>query len=1330
MLGRWYKLHSKSGKKEKERGEIQVSIQFTRNNLTASMFDLSIKDKPKTPFGKLKDKMKVKKRFDMESSSAIVPSNVGRLDDDDDEKKPKSKAAFFLKGRLRKNSLTKSNTSLGSDSTISSTSGTVPSNSGISIVLPDVGKKPASRNSSLSTEPSVKDQEASPRLTHKRAFSDEVNQLKLFPEPKSVQNLKPKSSPISKSSVCINGSHVYTEVTQPKPTASPLEKSSPASWSFQNIAKKNEEASVPEEAGEHMTDKKQEWKPSGPTMSSSEEPKLSARITVQKSKNEDVRQDSKPVQVTTPMVFIDDMSKTKHQEGIGKDEKKPKVSQVDYGPGKNELGGKSLVEQSARTSHVPASTDEKGKADSWFSPKHTKDTHHKPSFPSGSIATSEAAEWGSFLVEEHSPLAISPPTEDKKESLSKEGFQDKFEDFPFASNSFSKVARFPSEWEVQFDEFASSRLQSPSDAQRTVDTTDDIQDNGLETVRSYPYASIQVLESGSTAVSVPTLDSPHDLHVQVLDTPSLDNTSNTETASRSDSPLPIDYLSNNNTSYIPPVLSARIRTSSKDLLHDQNSAGPHAKEQNTECKSQERSVLWNADQQFSANSVPTVVSKSSYPDKNECDHMTPKIYSSDYIPAVDVQLNEDALTHIPGEPITSENRVATISPLILKDNFPSGPLLNPNEPCENRDFVNMVQTANTAVEQVIESSIVTFAKELQSSVNPEGGASMEHSSNRLFGAPDEDAIPYLKLLEADRVNQAEGSLYTTSGNVASMGPPKPPRLMLSSTFEEEEDDGDNYKQTSNQDNRLNNTTEKHLENPKEKVPKQNIEVGKQILSPVTCSPIIEVGSITQSTTEDILTNLSVENNDLTKPGVSNKEHLLDVNETTMTEQFRTCPSKVSLDGLDLSSAEESTNKLDVLKLRLRSELINDDQSLNLESIKQEFVVRNVVEHVPMTKEKEIGRETQSANSSVRIDHSSLPFLTALEEHQPKLEKSLDMKEKAIEYPDQLQGEWLDNKPALTVNAVKGKEGKSGLSMSQQSSWSADILVDFKNEDFWKSESNILESSATKSLPSPSNPFTPTDKNPPQLSHKNPFAKDSLSSLETEKDLPTEDSYKDPPPFPPLETVKSPVLHDKQPLAFSTPFLATTSNPKISKFPFPVMASTTSEVTNTANVHAAALSRYHSSTTSGMKDSAPPVLPKETQPDEKPFLPLKHSPHPVKPISTSQSDSISEKKSHKPALTTAINSGLEKLKSVTSGQHSAPKKPELDHIKDVCAPDMAAKYYHLTHDELINLLLQRETELGKKAEHVRELEDYIDQLLVRIMDQAPTLLQVPLESKKK
>lgn len=72
----WFRLESKQGKRIKNRGEIKVNIQFMRNNMTASMFDLSMKDKTRSPFAKLKDKMKGRKNDGTfsDTSSAIIPS--------------------------------------------------------------------------------------------------------------------------------------------------------------------------------------------------------------------------------------------------------------------------------------------------------------------------------------------------------------------------------------------------------------------------------------------------------------------------------------------------------------------------------------------------------------------------------------------------------------------------------------------------------------------------------------------------------------------------------------------------------------------------------------------------------------------------------------------------------------------------------------------------------------------------------------------------------------------------------------------------------------------------------------------------------------------------------------------------------------------------------------------------------------------------------------------------------------------------------------------------------------------------------------------------------
>ncbi|XP_078079370.1 rab11 family-interacting protein 2 isoform X1 [Mustelus asterias] len=99
----WFRLESKPGKKSKERGAIQVSIQFMRNNMTASMFDLSMKDKTRSPFAKLKDKMKGRKNEATFSdhSSAIIPSTTSANPDQgaleiDKQLKSKPKRAFLL----------------------------------------------------------------------------------------------------------------------------------------------------------------------------------------------------------------------------------------------------------------------------------------------------------------------------------------------------------------------------------------------------------------------------------------------------------------------------------------------------------------------------------------------------------------------------------------------------------------------------------------------------------------------------------------------------------------------------------------------------------------------------------------------------------------------------------------------------------------------------------------------------------------------------------------------------------------------------------------------------------------------------------------------------------------------------------------------------------------------------------------------------------------------------------------------------------------------------------------------------------------------------------
>lgn len=175
IVHRWYQLHSKTGKKEKERGELLLTVQFTRHNLTASMYDLSVKDKPRSAFDKLRERMRVKKRTrEEDSSSAIVAGGYGSMerirsrlpsdgggeeeyeDDEGGEARRSKMRSFFLRGRLRKSSDTRSSTSLGSESSESSSrGGSLSPTAGISVVVSDLSNSPSNSSNLTADSPGV-----------------------------------------------------------------------------------------------------------------------------------------------------------------------------------------------------------------------------------------------------------------------------------------------------------------------------------------------------------------------------------------------------------------------------------------------------------------------------------------------------------------------------------------------------------------------------------------------------------------------------------------------------------------------------------------------------------------------------------------------------------------------------------------------------------------------------------------------------------------------------------------------------------------------------------------------------------------------------------------------------------------------------------------------------------------------------------------------------------------------------------------------------------------------------------------------------------------------
>ncbi|XP_064350463.1 rab11 family-interacting protein 5 isoform X2 [Camelus dromedarius] len=379
----WYKLHSKSGKKEKERGEIQVTIQFTHNNLSASMFDLSVKDKPRSPFSKIKDKMKGKKKFDLESASAILPSSA--LEDPELGSLGKMGKAkgFFLRNKLRKSSLTQSNTSLGSDSTLSSASGSLAYQGPGTELL----TRSPSRSSWLSSE-GGRDSVQSPKLlTHKRTYSDEASQMRAT-APRALLDLQGHLDGASRSSLCVNGSHIYNE----EPQGPPRHRSS-ISGPFPPSSSLHSVSSRPSEEGPRSAD--DSWGRGSRRTSSSEavpgQEELSSQAKVlavgasRSTEEAGARPpEGKPVQVATPMVASSEAASEK--EGVRKEERKPRMGLFHHhhqGLSRSEMGRRGSLGEKGGPSlgaspHHSSSGEEKAKS-SWFGLREAKEPTQKPS---------------------------------------------------------------------------------------------------------------------------------------------------------------------------------------------------------------------------------------------------------------------------------------------------------------------------------------------------------------------------------------------------------------------------------------------------------------------------------------------------------------------------------------------------------------------------------------------------------------------------------------------------------------------------------------------------------------------------------------------------------------------------------------------------------------------------------------------------------------------------------------------------------------------------------------------------------------------------------------
>ncbi|NXR08687.1 RFIP5 protein, partial [Semnornis frantzii] len=1232
---RWHKLHSKAGKKEKERGEILVSIQFTRNSLTASMFDLSMKDKPRSPFGKLKDKVKGKKKYDLESASAIIPSSMGALDVEDDfdvgGKKSKVKG-FFLKNKLRKSSLTQSNTSLGSDSTISSAS------LGPAANAPEVTKSP-SRHSSLSTERSVKDFLPSPKLTHRRAFSDDVSQVSPVLEPKAVQNLKPKNDPVSRSSLCINGSHVYGEEPAPKSPVAVPRNSAPLpvpsgprqqeeSFGFAPLHPDSHEVPWGVSSFERTQQNEPRFIPSPPSLALQEELKVSTKAVTLSNHlgrarlEESSRLESKPTRAATPMVVSTDTTKDKHPEEMRKEDKKAKSGLFHHGGSKSDAGSKGQGEKVGPSHgsaiHATAGGDERNRPSSWFSSKEPKESPQKPSLevsPQVETSSDAPSHFPPCSPAPFPPAAVAhlasmpssnlpPATGDSQSGClsptnpflsslqSNPFFEDLladqvlnspspthfFSSFPSGPHASTEKPAVPpplSEWDDTFDAFATSRLKP------------DLKENF--------FAS--VVAEGMAFIDDPDAANPVDREGGDGDEeePSSRGTNGWMTIA---------------TETAPDLPDSAPGVAEQEHLGLESAFSPRA------------ALL--SEGAFDANSgsraAACVLPRSSF---------TPELASQT----------------LPG------TNVAAVPPRVLADmapqRFPTAP-----EP----------QGAGSEEEAF---DIRTSVYRLQASMRLEAS----ESRAKLSSAVGESHV----VLSSWAGTREQEEM--AAGSAAP--PPKPPRWFAAAASAgggEEESDSDQQLRQQGSEERG-----QGVEGLKADMELPRSQLSSQPSVPASPSP-----------------------SSWSQPGLS--------------------PLMVATGGAEQEVAS-------------KQELFPEEMNLS------------------------------GLNPALKLDLGRTEtFWTALEEQEAAEDLSLVAQPPRLEHgenPSQPEPAWGDGEgqhgPAARPDGQVGDQLQPCAPMSvtgssqeaEQGSPAAgepegprcsDSKIDFKKADFWKPDR--VKERSQQDTSAPRNPFAPAlSPNSPS----NPFVEKPPEALPVQAVLPKrldeggfsftrlrEEALGQ--GFQPTNLPRElPFLHDSQPLAFSTPFLVAATNPKQFDFPSPVACPASSGVP-AASSHAAA-QPCPLPQPGDTQASALVVLPRETQPAEKAFVQQTTSPHPVKPISAVVQEVSSEKKQqHRSSLSTALSNGLEKLKTVTTSsvQPVAPSshlEKADSKTQDSSVLDQSAKYYHLTHDELIQLLLQKEKELSKKEEHIHELENYIDQLLVRIMEQSPTLLQIPLEESK-
>ncbi|XP_025724185.1 rab11 family-interacting protein 5 isoform X1 [Callorhinus ursinus] len=1170
----WYKLHSKAGKKEKERGEIQVTIQFTRNNLSASMFDLSMKDKPRSPFSKIKDKMKGKKKFELESASAILPSSA--LEDPDLGSLGKMGKAkgFFLRNKLRKSSLTQSNTSLGSDSTLSSASGSLAYQGPGAELL----TRSPSRSSWLSSE-GGRDSTQSPKLlTHKRTYSDEASQMRAAP-PRSLLDLQGHLETASRSSLCVNGSHIYNEEPQ-----IPLRHRSSISGPFPPSGSLHGGSSRPAEEGPRAADDSggggSRSTSSSEVPPGQEEPSSQAQVLVpgasRSGEEEGARlPEAKPVQIATPMVASSEAVAEK--EGARKEERKPRMGLFHHhhqGLSRSELGRRgSLGEKGGpalgASPHHPSSGEEKAKS-SWFGLREAKEPTQKPS-----LDVSPQVEPDPAALPQHLPCspcapALPTPAPTAAPMLSTNLFAAASPASVTAASAAPEAA--PSGFLGLTNPFLTSMQSNPFFEELIADIA---------------------LNCPSPAPSLPSAsrDSPTPLASPGKAPPEWDDTFNVFAASR----LRPEARSKS----LAPAGGVGLEVTG---LQEQGRGAMTVK------AAEPRGAPGGGGRGGSGMWLEPRVPLDLGLDRQSTSVADPGPLGSvgAGLPSTSTQLHLRASDSEADRGSPAPGGEAGQSPADSATSLFSSPevisvwerLPGPDDTPEGQEAASqgkgqLLHELNT-VDDSWPWDVVTISPAAETSSPVLRGESDELPPPQMQPESPEPVSPGgseepLHLdLEPEPEPEPKPEQVSDQGPEPSGPPPKPPRLFTPSDSQEKEEEA--------------------------------------------AAMAAAAGGLRSKGAET-------------------------GGEDNLPSSLVAGPQEAEEEGETPGSESDS--------------------------------------HSSGTLLGGPGLEDVVEGASPPVSGPSLSLPTSCPEGPTPItcySKSLAPQSQQISGAPE-KGESPEGPEAQSQGPVG--EGLGPLPDGSQ------------HTDLWASEEDAL------------NPFlSQGSQDPPSLPSTSPPGSRESSILSGPEELPTppEPAFP-PPPLPPWASHR----HGGP----SPPCSLPGAQPLISSSPTP------GEPAASPGGSPAPPGEDHAATTPA---SPLVLLPLETRPAEEPQSSA--SPHPVKPLSAAPVEGSPDRKQSRSSLSTALSSGLEKLKTVTSGsvQPVAPAPQvgqtlDTKRLKDSGVLDQSAKYYHLTHDELISLLLQRERELSQRDEHVRELESYIDRLLVRIMETSPTLLQIPPDPSK-